>query len=372
MNKEEIYRELFGGHDKPYMGVREDENIIDFYRRSGLVAVEKARQFLSEQLSTIEVKYIEEYIRRIQSGGLIQSFFELLVKSLFVREHYTVIMHDSYDRNLTPDLYLKEINCYVECLCIFDPERKQRNAKQLRRVEKYLNKHLIKDKYNLLISLIESLPTENDKIICIDEINEWIQSELETPTKLRKKINSNGLVCELVLIERESICSTPVVGNVTYEMIDYQVPHIRHKLIEKARKYKNIGSPFIIAFNNLLFYSNRERTEGILFGEIKDYVSISPVDFQPTHSRERRSDGFIFENSKPRYKRVSAVFSFTKAYPSSFFDSDPILYLNPFSYHQVDRAYHFTLAHVEDNKVNYKEGKPLHEILDMPPNWPND
>ncbi|MBD3400577.1 MAG: hypothetical protein GF399_09620 [Candidatus Coatesbacteria bacterium] len=378
MNKEEIYRELFGEHNKTDMTPRRyNESLYSFYCRTGRAGFEKAREFICSEIEYYSDDDKNEYISRItKDHDLTSSSFELIIKRFIEKHNYRVIHHASVNNiNSKPDFYIVDKNAYLECICIKEKEAIGTNKIEQHRFEEELTRLLQKGDYYIHIEFDKFYIPKNLSIKQhIRSIKEWIESCIKIKARDNIYYIPNTSI-QLIFYYKKGYNGPliPTVGSGIVCMGNIN-ERTRDKLSKKANKVKGIDTPYIIAFNSLMGYTKQGDILEMLYGDIAINYRISSNGRSLETKNVRLSNGLWHYNYAPNYSRISGIIVFKRLYPDSFLSSDPTLYINPFASKPINSdVFNCKVCYINEKKsLETKEGKPLHEILDMPPNWPND
>ena len=128
------------------------------------------------------------------------------------------------------------------------------------------------------------------------------------------------------------------------------VSALRDKLLEKASHYGELSLPYVIAV---------------------DALTDIPVDCDDVcDALFRKEDGLWMSPSGPRYTRVSCVM-ITRVQEWNVSNAPTYLYHNPWARFVYDSCLtNLTQAKMHNDAIKWLDGKPLGELLRLPPNWP--
>jgi hypothetical protein len=150
---------------------------------------------------------------------------------------------------------------------------------------------------------------------------------------------------------------------------------IRNAIIKKAKKYRKLNLPFIIAINatNELTIVDEEDILDALLGDF--YVTLllsSQGKIVKNFSRRKPNGAWIGPNG-PRYKSVSAVIIFSNLCCENIANCSPELWHNPWSKMPLDISLlplPQKLLNRRTRRFEFRQGKPIHEIFCLPQDWP--
>jgi hypothetical protein len=208
----------------------------------------------------------------------------------------------------------------------------------------------------------------------IRDIIEWIESCTIKKAKNEKYYFPNTTI-QLTFYYEKGYNGPKIPATVSgIVSLDNVNDRMRDKLSKKANKIKGIDAPYIIALNSLMGFTKQEIILEMLYGDIATKYWFDKND----HSLEiidiRISNGLWHYNNAPKYSRISAIIVFNRLYPDHFISSHPTLYINPFAIKPINSdIFNCKVCFINEKKrLETKEGKPLYEILNMPPNRPHD
>lgn len=139
---------------------------------------------------------------------------------------------------------------------------------------------------------------------------------------------------------------------------------VRDKIVKKAKKYKNLPKPLIIAVGTRdMFYHPPIHDMEVLFGQEHLLLSEEPPHSPPL--RQRKLNGVW-----PSHNQITAVWSFQKADALNLPQVSACLYVNPWKAPSVlpDILYRLTYAEIYVGELNRFQGKDIAQLLGMSKN----
>ena len=320
--------------------------------------------------------------RLVSEKNAMGAWFELLVHELLFQLGCEVDVADIDNTEKTPDLLAShsDRNCYVEVTPINPSDNPalsldNRNLQdalgklntlnssdfQIRlivegRISRTLSRGELTAKFGKLLSdndprtvrsRIEKFGKESAPYVEIGEENWSLRGEL-VPIHPQKRGDGN---CRELIVE-------PVGGfwgDASFEA--------QEAVSKKAKKYRQLDAPFIVALNVLDVRFDREAEAAALFGQ--EQIRYFPDRPDIPDQLIRKPDGVWLQGGpKPRYTRLAAVIMFNGLCPR-----DPrgsvCLYINPFSNNMnlPEPLYRLPHAIGEDGRLNWVDGIDIETLL---------
>lgn len=144
----------------------------------------------------------------------------------------------------------------------------------------------------------------------------------------------------------------------------------RRAIVEKAKKYRDLAGPFLIALNVESLVFDRSDEMQALFGDEVYLLRLGEQGVETLQYRKPNGAWRDFRGS--RYKRVSGVWIFNNLSPWRAAHSDGTLYLNPCALRPLPKLLH-SVNHArsgEDGDMQWFKGISLRELLHLPEGWP--
>ena len=144
-----------------------------------------------------------------------------------------------------------------------------------------------------------------------------------------------------------------VIGDHLGKYTDCATP-VRDALKKKARKYRNLDAPLVLAVNTRdRFYNARQHDLEVLFGNEQLFYSKDNLDAAPRPGRERNG---VWSCS--RHSRIHAVLIFSKVDVWNLWKASACLYMNPHNTNAVLPDSVFRLPHAKgcNGKMEWFEG----------------
>lgn len=141
---------------------------------------------------------------------------------------------------------------------------------------------------------------------------------------------------------------------------------IRTRLLEKAKSYKNLDGPFVIAINALAWARSRDDMVAALFGSEQLIVDFETKQLRPS----RQKNGLFYGGSGPRYTRVSAVLS-TTVLPWTVAKCSVELFVNPWAAQPLTISdFPATITRVVGGRLFTEPGPAVSGLFGLAPDWP--
>lgn len=147
---------------------------------------------------------------------------------------------------------------------------------------------------------------------------------------------------------------------------------LRTVLETKAKKYGNLGLPFVIAVNTNDLFGDEHELLMALFG-----VGATPIRKATTRAALEVTlphDGLWIKAATPRNTQVSGLLFTRKVSPANLGSATGKLYLNPWA----TRPYTGALTQLptavfstDGGEYETRAGRSLLDILQLPPDWPS-
>lgn len=157
-----------------------------------------------------------------------------------------------------------------------------------------------------------------------------------------------------------------------FRWLDTRGP-IRDAVVEKARAYGALELPYIIAVNALADHVDETDVMEALFGkeQFTFRIELGPEQ-RPRFSRI--PDGAWTSANGPRYTRVSAVLICCGLGPSTLRWASACVYHNPWAAKKYEGGLNQLPQAMgeEGKKMEWRGGKSLAEVLEIPADWPGD
>jgi hypothetical protein len=147
------------------------------------------------------------------------------------------------------------------------------------------------------------------------------------------------------------------------------IGQLRGKLKDKATRYGNPTTPFVIAVLASSAFIERLDVEQALFGsEVVVLEPDSPNEAQLARNR----DGFWTRRDGPQHRRVSAVLLGINLFPWLVTQNAPELWTNPWARRPLNGHWPFSLATTSDTGVTtYRNSDiDLPALFDLDEDWP--
>jgi hypothetical protein len=147
---------------------------------------------------------------------------------------------------------------------------------------------------------------------------------------------------------------------------------IRPALKKKASRYGQLDHPYLVALNALSTHHNELAVIDALLGT--PYVEISKGPNGEEIVKDlRRPDGIWYgpPDGRPQNTRMSGVLALMRIDPWNFASKTGLLIPNPWAAKPLPQIGLGTAELVVvGDEYERKEGKPMHELLSIPANWP--
>ena len=147
------------------------------------------------------------------------------------------------------------------------------------------------------------------------------------------------------------------------------VAYLKNKLLTKARRYRNLDKPLIVALSIPGSPVDADAQLATLFGERDGCHSIGGAHTVVTGAA-RVPDSAWLDNDGPRSRGLHGV-TFFRDWMQSVSGSHACTYINPFVDAEIpNELLQLGSARVQDGQLVHQEGPRLGEILGLPQDWP--
>lgn len=161
-----------------------------------------------------------------------------------------------------------------------------------------------------------------------------------------------------------------IIGPAGASWVDDWTP-IRDKIRSKARRYGRIRRPLVIAINAAGRDVDHIDAMQALFGGEAYQFPVGPGadGCEPVLVRQR--NGAWAGPRGPINRRVSAAIIVSSLLPWTVTRAEPSLYHNPWARYRLDDSLNcLNTYRPSADKMVKQEGRPIHELLELPPLWP--
>lgn len=335
--------------DKPRearRAIKPGETKFDFV--DSIAAFETCRDHLNRLYCELPERERGEYEARLKATRFHMfdsAFFELILRGMFLRQGWRVEPHPDLGvgESTKPDflvlkqgqpLFVLEAVTTEERLQDGDSESSQKlKAQVLSDLLSIEDTHFV-----VLVSTIKNTPLERAPSLRYykRQIRCWLDSldakslfgsenYENNPTKV---IDISGWTLRLTAIAYENKEDKSICGSYT-AAAGWVSPQVRIKraILEKARRYGDLGLPYVIAVNYCGFFARLEDLISVLFGQLTYVVDPELKSELPRMYRKR--DGLWYSGVSTSYKDLSAVWMFDNADIFTFPNVRHSLVLNP-------------------------------------------
>ena len=143
---------------------------------------------------------------------------------------------------------------------------------------------------------------------------------------------------------------------------------MRRKLKDKARRYGDLGKPYVVALLCASSFADDRDIERALMGPIEYWYDADARDLRPG----RRPDGVWLGPTGPINTRLSAVVAFPQLSPTAICAVQPTLWLNPNAAHPVTEIgpWRRMEPHPNHLPLEYPATATVAKVLGLPERWP--
>ncbi len=365
---------------------RHTESTFQFIDRCKSIAVDKIRTELEKWLGNYPAEHRDELVSRFPSD-FHSPFFELLLHELLLRQGSTVTVHpDVGTRGKYPDFAAQVPHrpnkvVFEATLCRDDAEEDSTSGR-MAPVYDAINGVEFPFCYLFVSEVTFKSPSAQPSSRRIKSfldrelgnIDPKSLPELAPPaaTLRRLRFEDESVVIEFELLPtKEREAGKRAIGIYpTRSRWGDSKESLRRTLNAKAKRYGQIGEPFVIAVNTLSPWADgKHEWFETLFGTQQEYVRAGTDE---VYVRQLK-DGFWGDADSPKYTRVSAVI-FGCALPWNVPRIDFMLYQNPWATHPLPSGYwKLPTIDISTGKVaKGSDGLSVGDILGLPSDWPGD
>ncbi len=316
------------------------ESIFSYINRSARDEISQCRDYVEMMYSLFpENKDIRGRIRRGDDIHFISAFTELYYQALFKALHYDVSIHpERKGASEKPDWLLTNDSgeeFYCEATVSFPEKEKRRGVKHQDDVIDYLRDNL-EDGTRLSIHFGGYPETSLKPSQVKKEIQTHIDENRDSAEEDTSDMGSSKELSELTSDYISSVfVSEPKLEGVSgasisvgsgVEVVTTHI-RIRERLRQKAKKYKNLETPFVIAIN---VYDNFPQSDDIHVEQA--LIGDEVVVFNEQESKlARKPNGFWGYPDNKKYSRVSGILAVDRLTPSRVENCEITLWHNPFA-----------------------------------------
>ena len=359
------------------------ESIFDALNRLSWKNAVRIRDVLEDWFSTHPPENKQDLVRRFRSNRDDQhqgAFFELFLRKFLTRLEYTVTVNPSMSSGMTPDFFVASTSgeeFYLEAT-VAEPKTLRDSPSEEQSLDE-LSKLQCPDYWlfpKVRGVLHSTPPLKKMRQTFQGWIDELSYETVKDTSRSRKypscSFTHAGWALTLTAIPRGEAHrgkpgARPLADISRADFVDSAKP-IWNAAHEKAKKYKALGAPFIVAINTL-DRAGVDRLDVLLalFGwegstDEPDLARISPL-------RGERKRDWLWDANKNT--GVSAILLFNELYPSAMASAPVCLYENPWASHPVPASLQRLPHAIADGEfMRWHPGETLGAILSLPADWP--
>lgn len=163
-----------------------------------------------------------------------------------------------------------------------------------------------------------------------------------------------------------------MIGPGEVAWIDYRTP-VRDKVRAKASHYGRLRRPLVVAINAAGRRIDDFHVMEALFGREEWRFPADPAGGSGALEFSRSLDGALLGPRGPQHRAVSAVMVVSSLLPWTVAVREPVMYHNPWArYPLTDVRFGISERVPKGNRMVARPGRPVHELLELPSNWPGD
>ena len=157
----------------------------------------------------------------------------------------------------------------------------------------------------------------------------------------------------------------PAIGGVDTTKTD-----LRTNILAKTRQHQELDCPLMVAMNTQSGFQDPEDEVDALFGDLRLTFKIGANSVQQ-EGISRGSEGVWHRHGRIRNRDLHGVLFFRGVFPNNAHSAKTCLYINPHVESSLpDEMMQLGTACVVDSELQYKPGRSLGDILDLPHVWP--
>lgn len=393
MKHEETFETLFTNHSPFHLGFRRHSETDFGYMNSHADApVMAARAIIEGWYSNYPTAHREDIARRFRSKKPNQhsgAFWELYLHELFLRMGYSIEVHAVLvDSDARPDfLLLKDGQpvAVVEARLAGVETDEEISAKQRKGELHDALDRVNSPNFFLQIDEVRTASQRPSFRQLTKDVEAWLTTldpdmpmelfQLERRKSMQFEWEESGWFLRLLVIPKSADHrGRPgrAVGTSGTEVkwLDTR-GELRRAVAEKARKYGDVGLPFIIAINHVGMSCDRTDWTDALFGT--SAVNVWFADNVVHHQEPfRKNDGLWLGSGKARRTNVSAIIGGWAISPWSM----GAHHLKVYSHFAPERPFDFQgnlpcwVLSETTNELEERAGRTSAEILGIPSDWP--
>jgi hypothetical protein len=383
---------LFEEKDRTFIGPRSYvEGDWEYLDKSARVEAQNVRMFLNKWITVYPAEHCKELITRIKSGdqhNFNSATFELVLFAMLRSLGCTVTVHPDLPDSIPahPDFLAitkDGTHVYVEAVLASDYSKAEIAARKR------------KDSVLAAINKIDSpnfflgVRTEGNPHRPLSgkalgrELECWLKSlnpdqvsqeqfELGLDSMPKMSWEHEGWKVSFTAIPKKPNRrgkGQRVIGALFggAQFINVWEP-IRNAVKSKGKRYGKLPCPLLICINVDGMVVDRIDEMQALFGE-EEYIFYVGDPREP--EMRRRPNGAWVGPKGPQYKRVSGVWIFDTLNPWNVVSRKNCVYFNPWADKPLpDLFLMVNHAKLQDCKMEWNEGQPIDELLNLPSDWP--
>mgnify|MGYP001611858000 CR=1 FL=1 len=349
-----------------------NETHYAYLNRSARPEAKRIRSLLEDWFSRYPKKNQNCLLKKFRDQD--SAFFELYVHEILLKQGFTCEVDPKAPERSTHLDFLafwqEKRFCYVEAK-ERSPEEYATHEKLCKEIIDGLNK--IPSKYHLRVScegLLQKRPS-------LEGIKDRLKNRPPQGTRIPFE-PKGGVRIFVTILQPKKTANMENVISAGFSAFGSTAEKTRGAIYEKAKKYGELGLPYLIAINvkdlipgNDLYH----HMANVLLGDLG--VTINPKTGGSCNKRDLSDAVFLDPEGHPRNKGVSGVIALKDLTPWGIAQITPVLYHNPWAEHPFPQELWQLSQQIpnESNKVldfEKKEGKSVSELWGLPQHWPEE
>jgi hypothetical protein len=380
---------LFDKFDRTDVGLHlPHETYFSYINRSGRKWASIVREIMERWLEIYPEKDKKQIVAELRSKNENKfrgAFFELYIYQLLNKLGAIITVHPKLPNLLVkPDFLVKFGNdkFYLELTVIGKADTRLSEDKLIANFLEAINsaKEFLNSPYRLCVETKGKPNKAESTAKTVRELRKWLENL--DKDKLNDSSTRREEITKTFTFENWSISFTVLSfylqessGNriiaAKFDDISYHtVEGIRNALCKKYHYYRKLDKPLILAISITSFWQVDQFTiSSVLFGKQGFKINIGNDHWEPYIE----NDGF-WTKKDHAHERLSALLVIGELDPSSMIKRDLEIFHNPFTTYPVLDSPLNKLSHriVSNSALEFIEGIPIPELLDLPKEWPRD
>ena len=358
--------------------------IFDFWNSSAWEAAQNIRDVLEDWFSNIPEIEQQELRSRFRSDNQnhASAFFELLLHQLLFRFQLQAFEFQPPRQGAKskPDFFIssERSSCYVEA--------------NVMGLKGFMADNPLE---NMVFDAIDEIASETPTRVSFMADTEGVLTKTPSLSKIKSKVRRWLRDLDKSTIKPGRFRSNPfmdiedgdwrlrlqafayherpldrLVGGSAKGGVDTTKTDLRTNILAKNRQHRGLEYPLMIAMNTQSGFQDPDDEVDAIFGDLRLTIRVGANSAQQERV-SRGSEGVWHRHGSIRNQNLHGVLFFRGVFPNNVHSAKTCLYINPYVETSLpDELMQLGTACVVDSELQYKPGRSLGEILDLPRDWP--